>query len=294
MSGGRPRVAVTGATGLVGRHLCDHFRRGGWTVRALSRDVSIRPFEESGITVHHCDLPEQLEEEALAGVRAVVHCAWATRARDPERAYSTNVEGSRRVLRAARDRGVDRFVFLSSFAAEPPVRSGYGRGKRDVEELLDSGRDVAVRPGLVLAEGAGLYHRIRRVVEVLPVVPVVGADRPVQIVHVEDLCRAVERILERSVTGTVRIAHPEPVLFVDLLDRIAASLGVKRRFWRIPARPVLAGLRLSERVGLRLPVTSENLRGLLAQEPVATERDLRRVGLSLRSLDDVLRSGRVD
>jgi NADH dehydrogenase len=281
-------VAVTGSTGLVGRHVCDHFRRRGWEVRALGRDFSDPPFTEDGITFHRCDLPEELDEEALAEARAVIHCAWATRATDPERARNVNVEGTRRVLEAARARNVERFVLVSSFAAGRPAASGYGRAKKDAEDLLDPRRDLAVRPGLVLAEGAGLYDRIRRLVERFPVVPVVGGDRPVQIVHVDDLCRAFERALERDLTGTLSVAHPDPVPFSELLARIAESLGRRPLLVDVPAGPVIAGLRLAEGLGLRLPVRSDNLRGLLAQEPVETEGDLDRIGIALRPLEEAV------
>lgn len=288
MSGRPGAVAVTGATGLVGRHLCDHFRRVGRDVRALGRDFSAPPFAEAGVAFHHCDLPGSLDAEALAGTEAVVHCAWATRATDPERARRVNVEGTRRVLEAARARDVERFVLVSSFAAGRPAASSYGRAKKDAEGLLDPRRDLAVRPGLVLAEGAGLYDRIRRLVERVPVVPVVGGDRPVQVVHVEDLCRAFERALERDLTGILRVAHPDPVPFSELLARTAESLDRRRLLVDVPAGPVIAGLRTAERLGLRLPVRSENLRGLLAQEPVGTEADLARIGVTLRSLEEAV------
>lgn len=291
MTGPGGAVAVTGATGLVGRHLCDHLRRSGRDVRALGRDFSEPPFAEPGIAFHHCDLPGSLDGEALAGAEAVIHCAWATRATDPERARHVNVEGTRRVLEAARARDVERFVFVSSFAAGRPAASSYGRAKKEAEDLLDPRRDLAVRPGLVLAEGAGLYDRIRRLVERVPVVPVVGGDRPVQIVHVEDLCLAFERALERDLTGILHVAHPDPVPFSELLARIADSLGRKRLLVDVPAGPVIAGLRAAERLGLRLPVRSENLLGLLAQEPVETAGDLDRIGLALRPLDEAV-SGR--
>ncbi|MDQ3605985.1 MAG: NAD(P)H-binding protein [Gemmatimonadota bacterium] len=112
-------LAVTGASGLLGRHLCDHFRRRGWEVRGLVRDPDAYPFSEAGVSLFRCNLPETLDEAALEGAEVLIHCAYTTRFAGLEQAQRVNEEGTRRVLAAARAAKVRRFVFISSISARP-------------------------------------------------------------------------------------------------------------------------------------------------------------------------------
>lgn len=107
------RVAVTGASGFIGRHLIEALRAAETQVVALSRG----PVEIEDVEWRRTDVldPEALAE-ALRGCEAVVHLAavnkWGSdRARHAE---DVNVEGIRNVLRAANLAHVSRLVFPST------------------------------------------------------------------------------------------------------------------------------------------------------------------------------------
>src|SRR5439155_16918293 len=108
-------------------------------------------FALAGVRAARCDLPGVLDESVLSGATAIVHCAYATRTTDMEEARRVNDDGTRRVLDAARRAGIPRVVFISSIIARPDAPSYYARSKHTVEMLLDAGRDLVVRPGLILA-----------------------------------------------------------------------------------------------------------------------------------------------
>src|SRR5205823_9158668 len=150
-------AAVTGASGLIGRALSAHFAARGWEVRALVRDPAAFGPPPAGVRLGRCDLPDTLDETLLAGADAVLHAAYATRERDRERARRVNEDGTRRLLEASRRAGVPRFLFVSTVAAHPEAPNYYARSKYALESLCDPGRDLVVRPGLVLArEGHGI------------------------------------------------------------------------------------------------------------------------------------------
>src|SRR5262249_61101138 len=85
MSAATKVVAVTGASGFIGGALCRMLAGRGWEVRALVRSPE-RFTGAPGVRPARCDLPDSIDETALAGAAAVVHCAYATRATDLERA----------------------------------------------------------------------------------------------------------------------------------------------------------------------------------------------------------------
>lgn len=154
-------VAVTGATGYVGRFVVAELLQRGVAVRALSRPSSDRTGFAAPITWIDGDLSS---DEALAalvnGVDAVVHLAYAHvpgkfrggEGDDLAGWLDANVNGSLRLLLAARDAGVKRFVFLSSravFSRTEPGRvldeshpispdTHYGAYKAAVEAFLRS------------------------------------------------------------------------------------------------------------------------------------------------------------
>jgi dihydroflavonol-4-reductase len=114
------RIFLTGATGFVGHHVAKALAAEGADLRMLVRKSSnLRNLEGiSGDTVAG-DLAEpQSLVPALAGCDAVMHVAadyrlWIP---DPAAMYRANVDGTRELLRLAREAGVQRVVYTSSVA----------------------------------------------------------------------------------------------------------------------------------------------------------------------------------
>jgi nucleoside-diphosphate-sugar epimerase len=291
-AGGTGPVVVTGASGSLGRALVTHLARTGVPVRALVRDPAAFARDTPGVPAARCELPDVLDDAALTGASAVVHAAYATREIDPERARRVNEDGTRRLLEASRRAGVPRFVFVSTVAAAPDAPNYYARSKHALEQLLDPARDLAVRPGLILARhGHGLFQQLMGAMERAHVVPLFGGGtQPLQTVHVDDLCEAFSRALARGLTGTLHVAEPEPLSLGAFLRMAAARRRVRCLFVPLPFAPVLAGLRLVETLRLPFPLRSESLLGMKGLRRVAVEDDLRRLDLRVRSAAESLES----
>jgi len=285
-------VVVTGASGMLGRQLCARLVGRGFEVRALVREPG--KFEARGLRVGRCDLPDTLDESLLAGASVLVHCAYATRTTDLEEARRVNEEGTRRVLEASRRAGIPRFVFVSTIAAHPAAPNYYARSKLALEHLLDPGRDLALRPGLILAkEGQGLFQQMRDGIRRTHVMPLFdGGRQPLQTVHVDDLCQAFAIALERGLTGTLQVAEPDPLSLAEFVRLLAERMGVRCWFVPVPFAPMLATLRALESLGVPFPLRSESLLGIRSLRRVSVSEDVRRLDLVPRpareSLDDVV------
>ena len=156
------RIALTGATGFVGRHCVDRFLARGWNVRAWYRGAN--PPDREGVEWIAGELDDTNAAASLIeGCDLVVHTALSRRCdrfmdepEDPVAYYQTNVLGTLRLIEAARRRfeststARSRFVFLSSGAVHQNVAddlplderhplwpaSTYGAYKASVETLI--------------------------------------------------------------------------------------------------------------------------------------------------------------
>lgn len=284
-------IAVTGASGFVGRHLVRYLHGRGLRVCALVRD----PQSSHDLTewcragVYRCNLPSDIDPRAFAEpVDLLIHCAYTTRAGDPRLARQVNVDGTAALLDVALKRGVRRVCFISSLSARADALSLYGQTKFEIENRLDPARDAILQLGLVVGNG-GLFARMRQSVRDNRIVPLFyGGNQVVQTLYIEDLCAVVGRVVDRNLTGLYSVAEEQGVTLRTLLEALARRDASRCRFVVLPAAPVYAALWIAEHLGMRLPLSTDNLLGLRQMRHVDVRADLERIGVPIRSFAESL------
>ncbi len=248
-------IALTGATGFVGRHALARLLADGWQVRTLARSpermqrvLTDLPQEaRARVEVFHGDLSDgDTLRRLLEGVDAVLHVAGLVKAPNERAFLHANAEAAARLARLARETGVPRFVHVSSLAAREPHLSTYARSKREGEEavLAELGESaIAVRPPAVYGPGDeatfGLIDQITRSRGFVPGRP----DMRVSLIHVRDLADALARLARTQ-------AAPGEVLEIDdgrengyswdeMAAEAARALGRPVRLHLLP-RPMVA------------------------------------------------------
>lgn len=277
-------VLVTGANGFIGRHLCRHLSRGGFEVRGLVRSIESLQERIPGVAYHPGVLPDTVDTTAFSGIHCVIHAAYTTRHRSLDEAQRINEEGTRLVIRCAENAGAKSLIFISSLSAHEGAESYYGRSKFSLESFFSPERDLIVRPGLVLGSGdAGLFGRMIEPVRRSFIVPLIdGGKQILQTIDIGDLCLCIETAIHRNIHGVLNLASPVGITLNDLLKKIAQQCGKHPIWFPVPSPPLLVLLRAAERIGVTLPVSSENVLGLRAQRYVDTTNDLGRLGLTVR------------
>ena len=232
------RVGVTGSSGFIGQHVMASLTSRG------HHDLAIRrPYELAALT------------SMFRSLDVVVHLAGVVSAARDSDFETGNVAATRIVAEAVRETGI-RMVHISSLAAagpaapsaprtesDPPAPiNAYGRtklaGERIVRDLPDRGW-IVLRPGVVYGRGdralRSLFQYVRR-----GLLPIVGnPDAAYTFVYIDDAVRAIVAAVESSHSSDVLfVGHADPVKPLELMEAIAATLGVAARPITIP-RPLV-------------------------------------------------------
>ncbi|HLJ44363.1 MAG TPA: hopanoid-associated sugar epimerase [Bryobacteraceae bacterium] len=129
-------ILVTGASGFIGWHVAKKLLERGHAVRALVRPASV--VRDLDVQIVNGDLRDAVSlERAVDGCACVFHVAADYRlwAKDPGELYRSNVDGTRNLLLAARNKGVERVIYTSTVGCIG-VPSG-GEGNEDLPVSID-------------------------------------------------------------------------------------------------------------------------------------------------------------
>jgi dihydroflavonol-4-reductase len=276
------RVLVTGATGFIGSAVTRQLVAGGQEVVTLV-EPNVDAANLEGLDVKQVvgDLRRADDvRQVVSGCRAVFHVAALYRfwARDPSAFYAINVEGTRNVLGAASEAGVERLVYTSTVgtlglehvtdgttAADersfPDVRHLYGSYKRS---------KYVAEHEVLRAIAEGLPASI-----VLPTFPLGPGDRAptptgqlildflngripgfvdtiLNVAHVDDVAAGQLLALERGHNGRSYILGGENLTLEQLLGELAAITGLPRPRIKVPRALSLAVAAVSETIEGRI------------------------------------------
>jgi dihydroflavonol-4-reductase len=254
------RAFVTGGTGFIGANLVAELNELGIAARVLHRPSSSLAALEGLYyeSVHGdvLDAPEQIAE-AMAGCDWVFHVAaisdyWR---QGRERIYQVNVEGTRRVVEAARLAGASRLVFTSSLAAmgvpprgvlldessrfnQPPERFPYGHSKvlaeAVVREAVEAGLDaVIVNPAVVLGPRDVNQISGSLVVEAARGLLRFTAPGGVNFIAVQNVVAGHIAAAERGRTGERYILGAHNLPYREAIPEICAVVGQRPPLFQI-------------------------------------------------------------
>ena len=236
------RIAITGGTGFVGRHLARRLAAEGVEVTIVARgadtrDPAIRYVPGARFVAAGVDDAEALTR-AFAGCDAVAHCAGINREIGAQTYARVHVRGTHAVVDAARRAGVTKIVLLSFLRARPDCGSAYHESKFAAEEIVrTSGLDFTIlKSGMIYGRGDHMLDHLSHSLLTLPFFLKVGLrERPIRPVAIDDLVEILwASIVDGRLTrSTVAVTGPEELLLSDAVRRVARVLS--RPVWIMPA-----------------------------------------------------------
>jgi dihydroflavonol-4-reductase len=314
------RLFLTGATGFVGAHVAREAAAQGATLRCLARPTSNLSHLPSGVDVVLGDLREPANfAAALEGCDALIHVAadyrlWVP---DPAEMYRANVDGTRELLRLAREAGVPRVVYTSSVATmgfhgyaivdeETPVSEAdmighYKRSKWLAEqaalEAASAGQNVIVlNPTTPIGSmDTKPTPTGRIVVDFLNKNFPAYVDTGLNLVDVGEIARMHLVALERGTPGERYILGGENLTLKQILDRLAAITGLPSPSTKVPHAVAMAFAFFDETItgklrGKEPRATVEAVRMGRKRMFANSAKAERELGLRVMPVDAALRS----
>ena len=259
------RALVTGATGVIGRHLVARLVREGWSVRALARTKRKANRLPKGVQVHLGDLRRPLSLDGIAeGIDVVFHLGAAIDG-DWDAHRRATLEGSMELLSRCAASGVSHFVHTSSLAAYETrgLRDGdvlgkeaaiatlesafgpYAKGKAESERQVTAYADkhglktTIVRPGLVYGPERYVFEHLGQKVAGLRVAFGSGKIH-LPLVHVDSVVDALIRIVRSPDTGgkAYAIVDSNQVTRSDYLQLLRRITGRRYPAISLPIAPI--------------------------------------------------------
>lgn len=237
------RIAITGGTGFVGRHLARTLSASGHEVVLIARGIDRR---DEGIRrlAGVKFVPIGVDDEgrltqAFAGVDALAHCAGINRELGGQTYERVHVEGTHHVVNAAKRAGAKKILLLSFLRARPHCGSPYHESKWAAEEIVRySGLDYTVlKAGMIYGRGDHMLDHVSHGLRTFPLFASVGMnDALVRPLAVGDLVRIIQAALVdgRLSRQTVAATGPEQMTLSKATRRVARVIGKHARIIRLP------------------------------------------------------------
>ena len=259
------RALVTGATGFIGGHICKALLNAGYAVTAVTRSAEALGIHPDAKIVNVGEIgPDTDWEQALDGVDIVIHAAARAHAlRDglggKENAYRRiNFEATRALGTQAVERGVQRFIFLSSVKAggefslpgrplkadlPPAPEDAYGRTKLEAEAALlnaaSAGKMEVLILRLPLVYGPGVKGNLFSLFNIVNqgmFLPLKRINNKRDLIYVHNLVDAVMRAIElhNFAERIYYVCDGESVSTSELVVKISRALNRPYRLIFVP------------------------------------------------------------
>jgi len=227
------KIAITGGTGFIGKHLARDLVQRGHEVIIIARGLYKRnaePIEGTTFVPLDANNTDKLQE-AFHGCDAVAHCA-GTSVEDANQTFQKlHVEGTRSAVNAAERAGTKKFVLVSYLTVRPNVNSAYHTTKWQGEEIVRASKlnYTILKAGLIYGQGDHLLNNLSNLFRKMPVFATVGIrEKTVRLIAVEDLVTVIRACLvdvNRLARQTVAVTGPEEFPFSTAARRISKAMG---------------------------------------------------------------------
>lgn len=266
------KVALTGATGFVGRVVLAQLLSHGHQVKALVRSPAAAQILGDANIISGDLANEEALAELVRDSDVAVHVAGAIAAPDRKTFFAINEQGTQRVVAEASKAGVKRLIFISTLSATRPELTAYGGSKAAAEQAVKGASDIAerliIRPPAVYGPGDKATLPLVKSLTNSPVVIAGQAVSRFSLIYVDDLARIICQAVTSEVTGTIEVddGKRDGYSWHELVDAASRVEGRALKPYFLPRGLTMLAGAASEKVarlrGATTMVTTDKIREL--------------------------------
>ncbi|MCG3147391.1 MAG: Aurachin B dehydrogenase [Verrucomicrobiae bacterium] len=262
-----PLIAITGATGFVGRAIVKQARAEGYPVRAIVRDPRESRWlaDEFGCELFHGNvLHAPALAGAFAGVKCVIHLVGIIIEKKENTFERAHTEATQNVIAEAKSAGVKRLIHMSALGTRADGRSRYHQTKWAAEEAVrKSGLAWTIfRPSLIYGPGNKSISVLSKIVKYSPIVPVLGnGESKIQPVGVDVVAQSFVTAIrhDETVQHTYDLCGPAAFTWNELYDKLLAAQGLRKPKIHLPLPIARVQAKVFEALLPNPPFTSDQL-----------------------------------
>jgi nucleoside-diphosphate-sugar epimerase len=249
------KIFVTGATGFTGSRVVPLLLKNGFEVRCLYRASSDRsPLDGLNVEWALGDVSDtQSLTSAMDGTDALVNIA------------SLGFGHANSIIRAAKDAGIKRAVFISTTAIFTQLNAPSKKVRVAAELAIETSglKYTILRPTMIYGSPRDRnMWRLIKFLRVSPIAPIFGDGKYLQQpIYVDDVAAAILGCLKSGVTigKSYNIAGKHALTYNEVIDTIARAMN--KRAWKlhVPSKPVVGLLKLFEKLHIPFPIKAEQV-----------------------------------
>ena len=251
------KVFVTGGTGFTGSQVVPLLLKHGYEVRCLFRPGSDRAVPLRGQPEIEWALGDVSDSQSLIasmqGTEALINIA------------SLGFGHADLILRAAKEAGIQRAVFVSTTAIFTQLNAASKKVRLAAEQAIEASglKYTVLRPTMIYGSPRDRnMWRLIRFMRYSPIVPVFGDGNYLQQpIYVGDGAQALVSCLcnDQTIGKSYNIAGKAPLTYNEVIDTIARQMN--KRVWKVhvPSVPIVSLLKLFERLKMPFPIKAEQV-----------------------------------
>ena len=258
------KIAITGGTGFVGRHLARTLAQKDHEIILIARglddrDKDIRNLSRARFFSAGLDDEDKLTQ-IFKDCNAVAHCAGINREIDQQTYQRVHIAGTGNVVNAAKRAGVKKILLMSFLRARPNCHSPYHESKWTAEEIIRSSgiNYTVIKAGMIYGKGDHMLDHLSHAICTLPLFASVGLfEKSIRPIAIEDVVKIMgASITENRLSNqSVAVTGPEEMPFSDAVKRVAKVLKKRILIFPLPVWFHYFIARLSES-SMKVPLIS--------------------------------------
>jgi uncharacterized protein YbjT (DUF2867 family) len=237
-------ITIFGATGFVGKYVCNELIKAGYTLRVVSRSFERAKLLRTGALVGQVvpvagdiNRPDDFAK-LVEGSYAVVNLVGILYESGRQKFNNIHNVNAGKLAEAAKKAGARTFIHISANVAEGS-KAKYAQSKLAGEKAVQSAFPEAfiLKPSVIFGAEDNFTNKFARMGVISPLLPLIGGGRTkFQPVYVGDVAKAVFAAIdsENIKSGTYLLAGPQTLTFREILSFLDEHTGREHGFISIP------------------------------------------------------------